>query len=121
MKLNSPWYELVRHGKKIYEGRRRTPHTEKYKVGNVVEFSHYTDETLPKFLCRIDSILFYQTFEDALNFLPINEVLPIEEITIEKGIEIYKKFVSLPTQLKDGIVMFKISTIVSHINTTEKT
>jgi ASC-1-like (ASCH) protein len=109
MKLNSPWYELVRDGKKIYEGRRRMPYTETYKVGDVIEFSHYTDDTLPTFLCQIDAILYYQTFEDALNTLPINEVLPIQDITIEKGVEIYKRFVSLPTQLKDGIVMFNVS------------
>ena len=102
MKLNSPWYELVRDGKKIYEGRRRM-------LGDVIEFSHYTDDTLPAFLCLIDAIFHYQTFEDALNTLPINDVLPIEDITIEKGVEIYKRFVSLPTQLKDGIVMFKVS------------
>lgn len=37
----------------------------------------------------------------------------IEEagITVKEGIEIYKKFVSIPTQLKDGVVMLKIKIV----------
>ena len=59
MKLNSPWYELVRDGKKIYEGRRM-PYTEKYKVCDIVEISHYIDDSLPSFFVVIEQILYFE-------------------------------------------------------------
>lgn len=40
--------------------------------------------------------------------LPLKQILPVADITVEKGIEIYKKLVSLPTQQKDGVVMIKL-------------
>ena len=43
-----------------------------------------------------------------MNKLNINDVLPIEDIDITKGIEIYKQYVSLKTQEADGICMLKI-------------
>ena len=47
MKLNSPWYEFVRDGEKIYEGRRRMPYTEKYKIGDIaVFFGRYRRDSL---------------------------------------------------------------------------
>lgn len=111
MKLNSPWYELVCDGKKIYEGRRLLPYIEKYKIGDIIEISHYIDTTLPIYQVIIEDIQYYRTFEDAFQYLPITEILPLDGITIQQGIEIYKQYVSIPTQIKDGIVMIKIKRI----------
>ena len=111
MKLNSPWFELVRDGKKIYEGRRKLPYVEKYKPRDVIMFSHITNTMEHPFRVEVEDVLEYPTFEDALKQLPLHEVLPIDDITIEKGVEIYKKYVSLPTQIKDGIIMLKLRRI----------
>jgi hypothetical protein len=46
-----------------------------------------------------------------LQCLNINEVLPVENITLEQGIDIYKQFVSLATQEKDGVCMLKIKAV----------
>jgi ASC-1-like (ASCH) protein len=91
MKLNSPWFELVREGKKIYEGRRKMPYITKYKIGDIITFSHNTNTNtnIEPFNVVIEDILEYATFEDALNVLPLYEVLPIDNITIAYGIEIY--------------------------------
>jgi ASC-1-like (ASCH) protein len=111
MKLNSPWFELVKDGKKIYEGRRKLPYITKYKIGDIINFSHNNNTNIKSFNVIIEDILEYSTFEDALNVLPLQQVLPIDNITIEQGIEIYKKYVSLTTQLNDGIIMLKIRKI----------
>ena len=55
--------------------------------------------------------MLFNTFEEALKTLPINDILPIDNISVDKGVEIYKNFVTIPTQLKDGIVMIKIKLI----------
>ena len=111
MTLNSPWFKLVRNGEKIYEGRRKLPKYDTMKPGDIIKFSHHTDKDIDSFETIVEDILVFPTFEDALTNLDINEILPIPGITISEGVEIYKKFVSIPTQLKDGIIMIKIKLV----------
>lgn len=109
--LNHPWFELVKIGKKIYEGRRLTDKTNKYNIGDILLVKHYTDNTQEPYYIEIVDKIYFRTFEQALTILPINQVLPTldESIrTIQEGIEIYKKYVSLETQNRDGIIMLKI-------------
>ena len=107
MYLNSPWFELTKAGKKIYEGRRKTPIIDSIQIGDIVEIKHYVNRDKTYFVKIIDK-LYFQTFEEALNKLNINDILPIEDIDIIKGIEIYKQYVSIKTQESDGICMLKI-------------
>jgi ASC-1-like (ASCH) protein len=106
--LNSPWFELTKSGKKIYEGRRHTELIDKIKIGEIIEIKHYIYRDLESFHVEIIDKLYFQTFEEALTKLNINEVLPIKNIDINKGIEIYKQYVSIKTQELDGICMLKI-------------
>lgn len=110
--LNSPWFELVKHGKKIYEGRRNTSKLREIcKKGNVLTIKHYTDKNEESYEVIIEDIIYCKTYEDAFNIININDILPIENITIEKGILIYQQYVSLKTQIEDGIIMIKIKII----------
>lgn len=106
--LNSPWFELVKKGAKKYEGRRKLPKYASLVEGDVITVSHHTDVTREPYYARVDVVLEFPTFKDALDALPIHEVLPIENITVEQGVEIYHKYVSQATQEKDGIVMIKL-------------
>lgn len=111
MSLNSPWFELVISGKKRYEGRRLTEKMKSINLNDIIIFSHYADPSKEQFKAKVTSIQIFPTFEIALSNLPINEVLPIEDITLEKGIDIYKKYVSINTQNKDGVCMIGIKLI----------
>jgi ASC-1-like (ASCH) protein len=106
--LNSPWFELTMTGNKIYEGRRKTPIIDSIKIGDIVEIKHYVHRDLESYFVKIIDKLYFQTFEEALTKLNIHEILPIENININKGIEIYKQYVSIQTQEADGICMLKI-------------
>lgn len=105
--LNNPWFDLVREGKKTYEGRRRTPQTKALKIGQTLTVKHYTDER-DTFQVVVEGLLYFDTFEEALLDLDINKVLPVPGITVAKGVDVYKQYVSLDTQNKDGVVMIKI-------------
>jgi len=110
--LNSPWFELVKEGKKIYEGRRYTIKVHDICIiGNIITIKHFTDSTQEPYQVIIEGFKHFPTFEDALKELNINEVLPIDNITIDEGILIYQKYVSLKTQIEDGIVMIKVFVI----------
>jgi ASC-1-like (ASCH) protein len=110
--LNSPWFELVKQGKKIYEGRRNTLKVREICIiGNIITIKHFTDATQEPYQVIIEDFKHFSTFEDALRELDINEILPLENITVEKGVLIYQKYVSLKTQNEDGTVMIKIKVI----------
>lgn len=109
--LNSPWFELVQSGHKIYEGRRRTPKMADITPGQELNIFHHTNPDLHPFKVKVIEKLEFATFEEALKTLPIEQVLPLPDITVAQGMEIYKKYVSLATQERDGVVMIKIHTI----------
>ena len=110
--LNSPWFELVKEGKKMYEGRRNTIKVRDICIiGNTITIKHFTDATPEPYDVIIEDFKHFSTFEDALKELNINEILPLENITIAEGILIYQKYVSLKTQNEDGIIMIKIKVI----------
>lgn len=108
MQLNDPWFDLVKSGKKLYEGRRNWHKTKNIKIGDWIRFSHYTKEDEDTYIVKVTSINYFKDFREALQILPIYDVLPLDNITIEDGVEIYKKYVSEETQRKDGIIMFGI-------------
>lgn len=114
--LHSTWFELVLSGEKIYEGRRNTDKIKNIKIGQIIKIQRRINKNIIDYLTEpyyvtVEDKLYFKTFEDALKILPIKEVLPIDDITVEKGVDIYKQYVSLETQFKDGIVMLKIKTI----------
>jgi ASC-1-like (ASCH) protein len=110
--LNSPWFELVKEGKKIYEGRRNTCKIlDICSIGNIITIHHYKNPNEKPYKVIIEDFKHYPTFEHALRELDVNLVLPIENITIEEGILIYQKYVSLQTQKNDGIIIIKIKVI----------
>ncbi len=108
MKLNSPWYEFVQDGTKVYEGRRATEKVLGVNIGDKIIFSHALDVSKPDITVIVLETLCYPTFRDALLDLPIYNVLPIIGLSVDEGDDIYKQYVSLPTQVKDGVRMIKI-------------
>lgn len=79
--------------------------------GQVLVFNHHTNKLLDPIHVIVEDILSFPTFEEALRSLPIERVLPIPGITIEQGVEIYKRYVSLETQAKDGVAMIKVGLV----------
>lgn len=103
--LNSPWYELVRDGKKCYEGRRALPSILSLTIGERISISHHTDATLPSYEIIVMSLTRYKTFEEALTEIPLDAVLPVPGMTIKEGVKVYQQYVSLATQQRDGVVL----------------
>jgi len=73
--------------------------------------SHHLDKNIKPFNVTVTDKYFFATFKDALENLPIEEILPIENITVESGVDIYLKYVSFETQINDGIVMLNVNKI----------
>ena len=108
LSLSSPWYEHVASGRKRYEGRRRTPKVDAIQPGDTVVFTHTTDASLPSVSRIVVQVLPFDTFRDALDSLPLADVLPGVQST-DAGCAVYARFVSLPTQIRDGVCMLELN------------
>lgn len=104
IRLTDPWFEYVKTGQKIYEGRRFL----NFDIGDILRISHRTNPELEPFRVKIKNVLRFKTFEEALNVLNMSEVLPGVQ-TVQEGVEIYYQFVSLKTQEAEGICMIEMS------------
>jgi len=106
--LSDPWYEHVASGRKLYEGRRRTPAVDAIRPGDTLVFTHASDPALPPLHRTVVEVLPFDTFRDALEALPLHHVLP-GVATVDGGCAVYARFVSLPTQIRDGVCMLHLS------------
>jgi ASC-1-like (ASCH) protein len=104
--LNDPWFELVKSGKKLYEGRAWKGNTCYLKPGDTIEFYHHIDQTVLPFTKKIKNIHRFDTFRTALEQTGIEKVLP-EILSIEEGVEIYLKYVSIQTQNQYGVCLIE--------------
>ena len=104
IRVNDPWFTYIKNGAKKYEGRRNN---RIFNEGEYLLIQHNTDECQDPVTKMLKKIHKFKTFEEALSILPLEEVLPGVK-TVEEGVQIYYKFVSLETQLRDGVVMLEL-------------
>lgn len=104
--VGDPWFEYIRDRRKMYEGRRWWQKTKIVQPNDFICFQrvNHKDQTCIK---RVKKIHLFPSFEVALRALDLEQVLP-EVKTVEDGVEIYQKFVSLATQEKEGICMIEL-------------
>ena len=112
LSLSDPWFDAVRDGRKLYEGRRLTERMRAVKLGDVLDVAHHSDPTRARFQRTVVSIDIFPTFEAALRALPLDRVLPGVE-SVEAGVAVYFKYVRLETQLADGVVLFGLAPVAA--------
>lgn len=110
LSVHEKWFDLIKTGRKRYEGRRLAGDMLKMQKGDTVEFSVYKAEATDKRRClaEIKAIHRFKTFEEGLTKLPLEDVLP-GTVTVAAGRDIYLQYVSLATQLRDGVVFLELS------------
>jgi ASC-1-like (ASCH) protein len=111
LSLNDPWFKLIHDGTKKYEGRCFKGIITEIKSGDTIQFKHYTDPDRSSYHKTVVAVHKFKTFEEALSTLPISDILPNIN-SIDEGVSIYLKFVSLKTQLEYGVVMIEVSDII---------
>lgn len=101
--VGDPWFKYIQDRRKMYEGRRWWPKTKALQPNDFICFRR-VNQTCIK---RVKQIHLFPSFEDALRTLDLEKVLP-EVKTVEEGVEIYQKFVSLATQKKEGVCIIEL-------------
>jgi ASC-1-like (ASCH) protein len=109
-KLQTPYYEFIKQGIKIYEMRVNDDKRQKMNIGDIWKFNHATDQTLPEFNTTIIDKKIYKSFEEAINQTGYENLLPNAQ-SKEEAIQIYNSFDNGNYQLdaqKYGVVCFKL-------------
>jgi len=115
-KLQSPYYEYIRDGIKIYEMRINDEKRQKMNVGDIWKFKHMTDETLPQYNTKIVDKKIYESFEEAIEDTGYEKLLPNAN-SKEEAIQIYNAFDNGNFELeakKYGVVRFTLE-VIHHI------
>lgn len=107
IRLNDPWFDYIKTGQKKYEGRCFWKSVLNYKIGDTLKVMHHQNPEMEPFYVKIVNIVRFKTFEEALSTMNIEEILPGVQ-TVQEGVEIYYKFVSLQTQLIYGVCMIEM-------------
>jgi len=115
-KLQSPYYEYIRDGIKIYEMRINDEKRQKMNIGDIWKFKHFTNETLPQYNTKIIDKKIYKSFEEAIEETGFKKLLPNAK-SKEEAIQIYNAFDNGNFELeakKYGIVSFTLE-VIHHI------
>ena len=113
LKLNQIWFDYIKQGKKIYEGRLYNDKSKTYKIGDQIEFLRRKSNDIPReipyetIIKTITNIFYFSSFEDALKNLPLQQVLPNID-TIQEGCNIYYQWHTKEQEQKYGIVMIQL-------------
>lgn len=111
MSLSDPWFDHVENGRKIFEGRRFFKDILHMQPKDLILFRHSTDKDRPAVIKKILHIHKFTMFEAALDHFDrvgrLQEILPGIK-TVQEGVKIYFKYVSLDTQIKDGVCLIEL-------------
>lgn len=89
MKLDSIYYDLIQHKKKIYETRVFDPKRQKLKLLDTIEFTHR--ENGKKMRAKIIELSWFPNFKDAISSAGLKKVMPHMR-SIEDAVGVYEKF-----------------------------
>ncbi len=111
-KLQSPYYEFVREGVKIYETRVYDDKKKSMKVGDIWIFTNNNVES-NQIKTIITEIKIYKSFREAIEDTGVQKLLP-QIKNIEEGIKIYEAFDNGNYKIdgeKFGVIRFTIKII----------
>jgi ASC-1-like (ASCH) protein len=112
-RLQSPYYEFIRDGKKIYETRVYDEKRKNMKVGDIWIFTHNDNSELKPIRTVITEIKIYKSFREAIEDTGVEKLLP-QIKDIEEGIKTYESFDNGNYKTdgeKMGVVRFTIKVI----------
>lgn len=101
MTLQKKWFDYVKNGQKVIEGRLKRRKFANFRIDDEIEISN--DFNNDKLKIKIVDIKTYQTFEDFLKNNNIKNILPNIQ-SIEEGLDIYNCIYSKEEEKEFGII-----------------
>lgn len=109
MKLRKIYYDMIKNGTKIYEGRLNDEKRQLIDVGDIITFQK-EPELNESFDAIVKDLIYFDSFEEMVNTLPLEKV-GFKTETPEDVVEIYHQFYSVEEEKKYGIVAIKVEVL----------
>jgi ASC-1-like (ASCH) protein len=106
IKVSEPWFGYIGNGTKTWEGRLNKGRFSYFDVGTRLKVILEGNPSKYHYL-EIVEIRLFDTFEDALMDIGIEQVLPGID-SYEEGVRIYEQFYPMEDQQRYGVVMFRL-------------
>lgn len=109
LNLNPIYFDLIKSGEKIFEGRLNDEKRKTFNIGDKITFYKEPEKTETMEAIILDKYLF-ESFDETANELDKSK-LGFENNTKEEMINTYRSFYSKEDENKYGVVVFKIKTL----------
>ena len=107
--VSDPWFDHLRQGSKRYEGRLYRGLPIYMRRGDTLTIYRETPDSKEtnSFSCIIEDVLRFETFEESMKTLPLDQILPGIK-SISEGIKIYETFAKVTTQKQFGVCLIQV-------------
>ena len=109
MKLRSEFFDLVKSGQKIYEGRLNDEKRQLIDVGDVIVFKR-EPELVDAFDAVVEDLIYFDSFEQMASTLPLEKIGFVKE-TKQEVVNVYRQFYSVENEKKYGVVAIKVAVL----------
>lgn len=102
-----PWFDLIKSGKKTYEGRICDGIWAELKAGSVLSFFNDAKEEVE---VEVINVPRFPTFKEAIQNVGLEKVLPTEtDKSIDDAVrDVYYKYFTKEMEARYGVVMLRI-------------
>ena len=104
--VNKTWFDFIKKGKKVIEGRLNKGKFQKLKKNEIIYFANGVD----KIKVKIMDIIRYNTFEEYLLQEGLKRTLPGIQ-TLKDGVNVYYSFYTKEQEKEFGILAVRIKRI----------
>lgn len=109
MKLKSVYFDLIKAGQKVFEGRLNDEKRQLISAGDSIVFKR-EPALEDSFNAVVKDLLFFDSFEKMASTLPL-EKLGFANKTVNEVMEIYHQFYSVEDENKYGVVAIEVENI----------
>jgi len=101
MGLSDPWFDYVKNGKKIVEGRIYDDSRKKYKINDMLMIISKKGEIIRK---KITGLLRFKTFEEGMKIIDYKLLIPNAN-NVEEALNVYYNIPGYKEkQVKNGVL-----------------
>ncbi len=109
MKLRKIYYDMIKNGDKIYEGRLNDEKRQLIDVGDIITFQKEPELT-EDFNCIVKDLVYFDSFDEMVKTLPL-EKIGFKTETVQEVVEIYHQFYSVEDENRYGVVAIKVEVL----------
>jgi ASC-1-like (ASCH) protein len=107
IKVDEPWFSLIKVGYKTVEGRLNKGNFAKMSIGDTICFENHEFGFMRQCMVKITNITHYTCFKDYLETETLKKCLPTIT-TLDAGLKVYYKYYSIADEQLFGVIALEL-------------